>query len=177
MIRIVVSKLLPEPKIFNLEACMSTDFSAVEKVVEEFLIDLMNKRVMLMSAGVQASSTRTVQASPSTARRAGPSRSSAEKRTKHKADLTNENLIPTMLPNYILPMAGVVNRDSVPCDFEYTIITAYLSKGICVVRTDRDKIATLRFIKFNLGYHNIYGMLTPYKYLTRTKGKNSKIIP
>jgi hypothetical protein len=45
---------------------MSDEFSAVEKVVEEVLIDLMTERVMSMSVGIQASSTRTVQASPST---------------------------------------------------------------------------------------------------------------
>jgi hypothetical protein len=47
---------------------MSDEFSAAEKVVEEVLIDLMTERVMSMSAGIQASSTRMVQASPSTAR-------------------------------------------------------------------------------------------------------------
>jgi hypothetical protein len=76
---------------------MSAEFSAAEKVVEEVLIDLMTERVMSMSTGVQASSMRMVQASPSTARGAGPSRPSAEKRTKHKDDLVNEKLIPTIL--------------------------------------------------------------------------------
>jgi hypothetical protein len=129
---------------------MSDEFSATEKVVEEVLIDLMTERVMLMSAGVQASSTRMVQASLSTARGAGPSRPSAEKRTKHKDNLANEKLIPTILPDYILPLAGAVNHDSVPYDFEYTIITTYLPKGIRVVRTYQDKIAALKFNDFNL---------------------------
>jgi hypothetical protein len=35
----------------------------------------------------------------------------------------------------------------------------------------------LKFNDFNLQDRKIYGMLTPYKYLTKTKGKNSKIIP
>jgi hypothetical protein len=52
---------------------MSEELSIVEKVVEEVLIDLMTERVMSMSEGIQASSTRTVQVSPSTARAAGPS--------------------------------------------------------------------------------------------------------
>jgi hypothetical protein len=55
---------------------MSNELSPVEKVVEEVLIDLMAERVMLerrMSAGVQASSIGGFQASPSTARGAGPS--------------------------------------------------------------------------------------------------------
>jgi hypothetical protein len=130
-----------------------------------------------MSAGVQASSTRTVQASSSTARTAGPSRSSAEKRTKHRDDLANAKLIPTILPEYIPPLANVVNHDSVPRYFEYTLVTTYLPKGIRTVRTDQDKIAALKFSDFNLRDHKVYNMLAPYKYLTKMKGKNSKIIP
>jgi hypothetical protein len=156
---------------------MSIEFSAAEKFVEEVLIELMTERVMSMSAGVQASSTRMVQASPSTTHGVGPSRPSIEKKTKHKDDLANEKLIPTSLPDYILPLDGAVNRDSVPCDFEYTIIIAYLPKGICTVQIDQDNIPALNFSNFNLGDHNIYGMLAPYKYLTRTKGNNLKIIP
>jgi hypothetical protein len=69
---------------------MSDELSAAEKIVEEVLIDLMTERVMSereMSASIQASSMRGVQASPSTARGAGSSRPSAEKRTKHRDDL------------------------------------------------------------------------------------------
>jgi hypothetical protein len=54
---------------------------------------------------------------------------------------------------------------------------AYLPKGIHAVRVDQDKIAALKFSDFNLGDHKAYNMLTPHKYLTRTKGKNSNIIP
>jgi hypothetical protein len=93
---------------------MSDEFNAVEKVVEEVLIDLMTERFMSMSEGIKASSTRMVQASPSTARRAEPSRPSVEKRTKHKDNLANAKLIPTILPHYIPPLAGMVNHDSVP---------------------------------------------------------------
>jgi hypothetical protein len=67
---------------------MSGDFSAVEKSIEEILIDLMAEKVM--STGAQASSTRGVQASPSTARRSGPSRTTTEKQSKHRDDLENE---------------------------------------------------------------------------------------
>jgi hypothetical protein len=35
----------------------------------------------------------------------------------------------------------------------------------------------LKFIDFNLCDYKNYNMLSPYKYLTMTKGKNSKIIP
>jgi len=93
---------------------MSDEFNTIEKVVEEVLINPMTGRVMSMSAGIQASSMRMVQASPSTAHGAGPSQPSAEKRTKHKDDLANAKFIPTILPDYISPMASVVNRDSVP---------------------------------------------------------------
>jgi hypothetical protein len=34
----------------------------------------------------------------------------------------------------------------------------------------------LKFSDFNLGDHKVYGMIA-YKYLARTEGKNSKIIP
>jgi hypothetical protein len=154
---------------------MSKDLSAAEKIVKEVLIDLMTERVMF--ASIQASSMRGVQASTSTAHGAGPSRPSTEKRTKHRDDLANVKLIPTILPDYISPLAGVVSRDSVPRDFDYTMITAYLPKGIHTVRAQQNKITTLKFNEFNLGDQKNYNMLTPYKYLTKTKGKNSKIIP
>jgi hypothetical protein len=61
---------------------MSEELSALEEYVKEVLIDLMTKRVMserVMSVGVQASSKRGMQASPSTSHRARPSRPSTEK--------------------------------------------------------------------------------------------------
>jgi hypothetical protein len=131
----------------------------------------------VMSAGIQASSTRGVQASLSTSRGSGPSRLVAEKRTKHRDDLGNVKLIPNILPDYIPPLTDMVSRDSVPRDFDYTIVTVYLPKGIRAVRTQHDNIVTLNFSDFNLGDHKNHSMLAPYKYLTRTKGKNSKIIP
>jgi len=112
---------------------MLDEFNAPEKFFEEVLINLMKKRVMLMSIGAQASSTRTMKAYPSIARGAGPSRPSVEKRTKHKDDLANAKLIPTIFPDHILPLASVLNCDSVPRDFEYTMVTAYLPKGIHIV--------------------------------------------
>jgi hypothetical protein len=86
-------------------------------------------------------------------------------------------LSPTILLDYIFSLDGVVNHDSVPRDFKYTIVTVYLPKGIHAVRAKKDKIAMLKFNDFNLGDRKIYGMLAPYKYLTRTKGKNLNIIP
>jgi hypothetical protein len=68
---------------------MSDKFSAAEKFFKEVLIDLMTERVMLMSVGIQASSMRGLQASPLTTHGSRSSQPSAEKRTKHKDDLTN----------------------------------------------------------------------------------------
>jgi hypothetical protein len=159
---------------------MSNELSTAEKIVEEFLIDLMTERVMserAMSASIKVSSVRGLRASPSTSRRAESSRPSAEKRTKHIDDLANAKLILSILSDYIPPLAGVVSRDSVPREFEYTMITMYLPKGIHGVRTQQDNITALKFNDFNLRDHKKYSMLAPYKYLTKTKGKNSKLIP
>jgi hypothetical protein len=156
---------------------MLDKLSAAEKVFEEFLIDLMTERVMSMSTGIQASSKGGLPTSPYTARGVGPSRPSDEKRTKHRDDLTNAKLILTILPTYIPSLSGVVNHDNVPRDFEYALVIAYLPKGIHAVRADQDKITALKFSDFNLKDHKVYNMLAPHKYLTRTKGKNSKIIP
>jgi hypothetical protein len=112
---------------------MSNEFSTAEKVVEEFFINLETERVMSMSTSIQASSKIMIQASPSNARGAKPSRPLVEKKTKHKDDLENVKLIPTIFLDYILPLDGMVNRDSIPRDFEYTMVTAYLSKGIHIV--------------------------------------------
>ena len=93
---------------------MSDKFNTAEKIVEEFLIDVMTKRVISereMSTSIQASLMRGVQASSSTTRGARPSRPSVEKRTKHRDDLENAKMILTILPNYIPPLAGVVIRD------------------------------------------------------------------
>jgi hypothetical protein len=91
--------------------------------------------------------------------------------------LENVKLIPSILPDYIPPLAGVVSRDSVLRDFDYTLITTYLSKGIRAVGPQLGKIMMLNINDFNLGDHKNHGMLTPHKYFTKTKGKKSKIIP
>jgi hypothetical protein len=159
---------------------MSDELNVVEKVAEEVLIDLMVERVMSkrrMYVGVQASSTRRIQASPSTAHGAGPSRTMTETRTKHRDDIVNTKLIPRILPTYIPPLSGGINRERVPRDFEYTLITAYLPKGVHAVRVDQYKLAELNFSDFNLDDMKFYSMLAPHKYLMKMKGKNSKIIP
>jgi hypothetical protein len=154
---------------------MYEELSVVKYSMKEVLIELMIERVM--SVGVQSSSTRGLHASSSTASIFGPSRPTTEKRAKKRDDLENVKLIPTILHDYILLLADVVIRDSVPIDFEYTMVTAYSLKGICAMREQQDKIAVLKFNNFNLGYRKNHSMLAPYKYLTKTKGKNSKIIP
>jgi hypothetical protein len=50
---------------------MSEALSTAEKSIDEVLINLMNEKSMSMFEGIQASSTRTVQASPSTTHGAG----------------------------------------------------------------------------------------------------------
>ena len=91
--------------------------------------------------------------------------------------MANTRLVPSILPAYIPPLSGAINRDNVPRDFEYTLVTAYFPEGVCAICIDQDKIAALKFSDFNLGDLKVYNTLAPYKYLTRTKGKNSKIVP
>jgi hypothetical protein len=158
---------------------MFDELTTTEESVTEVLLELRTKRVMSergLSTGLQASSTRGLAASPSTAH-AGPSRPTNEKRTKHRDDLTNAKLIPSILLAYLPPLSGAINHDNVPREFKYAVIIAYLPKGVRAVRADQDKLATLKFSDFNLEDWKAYNMLAPHKYLTRTKGKNSKIIP
>jgi len=158
---------------------MFDEITVVEESIIEVLLDLMTERVMSesgLSTGLQASSMRGMSASPSTAR-VGPSRPTNEKQTKHIDDLGNAKLILRILPTYLPPLSGEINRDNVPRDFEYELVTAYLLKGIRVVCADKEKIAVLKLRDFNLDDRKVYNILTPHKYLTRTKGNNSKIIP
>jgi hypothetical protein len=154
---------------------MSEELSADEESMKEVIIDLVNERVM--SVGVQESSIKGVEASLLISHRSEPSRVIIEKRTKHRDDLANAKLLSTILPDYISPLDDAVSRDSVPRDFDYTMVTAYLPKGIHTIRAQQDKITTLKLNDFNLGDRKNHSMLTLYKYLTKMKGKNSKIIP
>jgi hypothetical protein len=157
---------------------MFNELTMLKESITDVLLDLMTKRFISeirMSTGVQASSMRGVQASMSTTQ-AGTSRAGVEMRTKHKDDIADANLVPSILPSYIPPLSGDINRDSVPRDFEYTLVTAYLPKGVRTYRADQEKVTVLKFCNFNLGDRKFYSMLSPYKYLTRTKGKNSKLI-
>ena len=77
--------------------------------------------------------------------------------------MTNVKLIPTILLDYIPPLVGMVSRDSIMRDFYYTLVTAYLLKGIHEVRAQQDKIATLKFNDFNLGDRKNHSMLGPHR--------------
>jgi hypothetical protein len=159
---------------------MSEEVSTLEEYAKKVLIDLMTKKVMSerrMFAGVQASSTGGVQDFPSTARRAGTSKTMTEERMKHRDDIVNAKLIPNILPAYLPPLRGAINRHSVPRDFDYALVMAYLPKGIRPVSSHQDKLAELKFSDFNLGDKKAYSMLSLHKYVTRTKGKNLKILP
>jgi hypothetical protein len=99
---------------------MSDKLTPLEESVREVLLDLMTERVMSerrMSTKVQSSSMRGVQASSSISR-VGTSRANAERRTKHKDDIANVKLVPSILPAYIHTLSSEINMDSVPKEFE-----------------------------------------------------------
>jgi len=155
---------------------MSDELTAVEGSITKVLLELMIERVMLergVSIGIQLSLRRGLLASLSTAHKVGPSH---EWWTKHKDDLVNAKLILSILLAYLPPLSGAINRDSVPREFEYELVTTYLSKGIRIVRADQDKLTALKFSDFNLSDKKVYDMIALHKYLTRTKGKNSNIV-
>jgi hypothetical protein len=94
---------------------MSGEPSELEKSVKEILKKLMPKRPI--SEGVQASSTRILQSSPSTGRRSGRVNPRSEQRSKHRDDLANAKKISLILPEYIPPLVGIINRDNIPREF------------------------------------------------------------
>jgi hypothetical protein len=89
----------------------------------------------------------------------------------------NAKLIPSVLPDYIPPLDGMVSRDSFLRDLEYTLITAYLPKGIHTVGPQLGLIPALKISDYNLGDKNNYMMLSPHRYLTKMTGKKPKIVP
>jgi hypothetical protein len=90
--------------------------------------------------------------------------------------MVNVKQIPSILPDYIPPLAGVVNCESIPRDYEYILITAYIPKGIRVVGSQLEQIPLLKNNEFNLGDRKNYAMLAPHKYLTKTTGKNPHLV-
>jgi hypothetical protein len=146
--------------------------STLENFVEDILVDLMDEKIM--SIEIQVSSTGGLQESPLTGCRS--IQSTTKKRRKHSDDLANAKQIPSVLPDYILPLAGVVNCDSIPRDFEYTMITTYILKGIRVVGPLLGHIPSLKNNKFNLRYRKNYVMLMTHRHLMKTTGKKSCIV-
>jgi hypothetical protein len=104
-----------------------------------------------VSEGIQASSTRGLQASPSTGHRSTCINLVTEQRSKHRSNLANVKQIPSILLEYISPLVGVVNHDSIPRDFEYSVFTAYIPKGIRIVGSQLGQIPLLKHNDFNLG--------------------------
>jgi hypothetical protein len=105
-----------------------------------------------LSEGVQASSTRGLQASPSTGRRSGHVNPMTEQRSKHCMVIwLMRRRSSSILPEYIPPLAGAVNHDNIPRDYEYTLFTAYILKGIRVVGSQLGQIPLLKNNDFNLG--------------------------
>jgi hypothetical protein len=89
----------------------------------------------------------------------------------------NTKKIPLVLPDYIQPLAGMVICDIVLRDFEYTLITAYLRKGIHAVRSQLGLIVALKISDFNIDDRKNYGMLAPHRYLKNMTGNKPKIVP
>jgi hypothetical protein len=90
--------------------------------------------------------------------------------------MANAKKIPSILPYYILPFSSVVNCDSIPWDFEYTLITTYMPNGICIVGSHLGQIPLLKNNNFNLGDRKNYAMLAPHRYLTKTTGKKPLMV-
>jgi hypothetical protein len=151
---------------------MSVERTEIEKSIEEVLKNFMADKAM--SKGLQTSSTRGLQASPLTRHFLGYVNPTTEKQSKHRDDLANVKQIPSVLPDYIPPLAGMVNRNSIP--HEYTLITMYIPKGIHVVRTQLGHIPALKNSDFNLGDRKNYAMLMPHKYLMKMTGNKPRIV-
>jgi hypothetical protein len=85
-------------------------------------------------------------------------------------------LIPSVLPDYIPPLVGTVNHDSISHDFEYMLITTYISKGIHIIGPQLGHILALKNNEFNLEDRKNYVMLAPHRYLITTTRKELCIV-
>jgi hypothetical protein len=99
-----------------------------------------------------------------------------EQRSKHRDDLANAKKISSILPDYIPPLVGMVNRDNIPHEYEYTLTTTYIPKGIHVVGSQLGKIPLLKNNDFNLNDIINYAMLEPHRYLTNKTGKKPRLV-
>jgi hypothetical protein len=61
--------------------------------------------------------------------------------------MANGKQILSILPDYIPPLAG----NKIPQDYEYTLFTTYIPKGIRVVGSQLGQISLLKNNEFNLG--------------------------
>jgi hypothetical protein len=57
------------------------------------------------------------------------------------------------------------------------LVTAYLLKGIRTGKPQMDNIMKVKINDFNLVDRKNFSMIAPHRYLTRMKGKKSRIIP
>jgi len=73
-------------------------------------------------------------------------------------------------------LVGAVNRDNIPWDLEYTLIIAYILKGIHVEGSQLGQIPALKNSDFNLGDRKNYAMLTPHRYLMKKTRKKPCIV-
>jgi hypothetical protein len=73
-------------------------------------------------------------------------------------------------------LVSAVNCDSIPRDFEYTLITAYIPKGIHVVGPQLGQIPALKNNNFNLDDRKNYTMLANHRYLMRMTRKKPHIV-
>jgi hypothetical protein len=74
-------------------------------------------------------------------------------------------------------MIATVSHDSISRYFEYTLITAYLLKGIRVVGPQLGLIPDLKINDFNLGHRKNYLILAPHRYLMKMTEKKLNIVP
>jgi hypothetical protein len=82
----------------------------------------------------------------------------------------------SVLLDYIPPLASTISHDSIPHDFEYTLITVYILKGIHVVVLKLGHIPALKNNNFNLSDRKNYAMLMPHRYLMKMTGKKPRIV-
>jgi hypothetical protein len=85
-----------------------------------------------------------------------------EQRSKNRGDMANVKQILMILLEYIPPLAGTVNRDRIPQDYEYTLFTKYILKGIRIVGSQLGQISLLKNNDFNLVNRNNYTMIAPH---------------
>jgi hypothetical protein len=90
--------------------------------------------------------------------------------------MANVKHIPSILPEYIPPLYGVVNKNNIPRDYEYTMFIVYILKGIRIVESQLGQIPQPKNNEFNLGDQKNYTMLAPHRYLTKKTGKNPCLV-